>query len=178
MKRVFNALAIVLVAVGLAACEGQPTSSDIQRDRQEKLVQEGVAQVGMPAIKNFRMLKLLKDIQELQDQTGLVTYTYLWSDIQGKLVFFCDSIGYPIPYSTQFSAPESMQRYYLERRGDGGGNDVRHYGVARLPQAEPNGLFIPSSAEGTWVMCKDPNGKEVRPEYVEPRVIVSQFKRH
>jgi hypothetical protein len=45
-----------------------------------------------------------------------------------------------------------------------------------LPQADPNGLFSPASAEGTWVLLKDPNGKETRPVYIEPRIIVSPFK--
>ena len=44
-----------------------------------------------------------------------------------------------------------------------------------LAQADPNGLFSPGSAEGTWIMCKDPKGPDVRPVYVEPRVIVSPF---
>ncbi len=176
MNAAFRVLAIVLLASLVVACEGKPTSSDTQRDRQEQMVLEGVAQVGIPSIKNFRELKLAKDIYEMRDQTGLVTYSYVWSDMQGKLVFLCDSIGYPVPYATQFTAPETMQRYNLPIRGDGYGNDNRHWGVTRLPQAEPNGLFSPSSAEGTWVMCKDPNGKDVRPVYTEPRVIVSQFK--
>jgi hypothetical protein len=45
-----------------------------------------------------------------------------------------------------------------------------------LPQADPNGLFSPASAEGTWILMKDPNGKEVKPVYIEPRIIVSPFK--
>jgi hypothetical protein len=163
---------VVTVLTFLAACSPPPTSSDVQRDRQETMVADGVAQVGVPAIKNFREYKLAKDIYEMRDQTGLVTYTYLWSDINGKLIFFCDSIGYPIPYATQFSAPESVQRFYLPARG----NAPREWGKETLPQAEPNGLFTPGSAEGTWVMCKDPGGKETRPTYVEPRVIVTQFK--
>lgn len=174
MRRITFSLMCVLCAVILSACPGQPTSSDIQRDRQEEVVKEGIAAVGLPAMKNFRELKLAKDIYEMRDQTGLVTYSYLWSDIQGKFIFFCDSIGYPIPYATQFTAPQSMQRYYLKSQSGTGGSS--HYGAQLLPQAEINGLFSPSSAEGTWVMCKDPNGKEVRPVYVEPRVIVSQFK--
>jgi hypothetical protein len=31
------------------------------------------------------------------------------------------------------------------------------------PQADPNGLFSPASAEGTWILLKDPNGKDVCP---------------
>ena len=119
-----------IVILGLTACPGKPTSSDIQRDRQERQIQEGIAQVGVAAIKNFRMLKLLKDIQEMQDQEGLVTYTYVENLVStvvrghtvrgGKFTFFCDSFGYPIPYATQFSAPESMQRFILPAKKKSG----------------------------------------------------------
>lgn len=149
--------------VTLYGCRNNSSSDSIQSKQQEKILQEGSSQVGMPAIKNFRERKLVKDILEMRDQTGLTTHTYLWSDVQGKLVFFCESIGYGIPYATQFTNPQKIE-------------DYTSAGYAILPQADPNGLFSPSSAEGTWVMCKDPNGKDVRPTYVEPRVVVSQFK--
>lgn len=166
MKRL-SLIAIALVAILTAGCaEGRPSSDKVQREQSERLLAEGTSQVGMPAIKNFRERKLLKDILEMRDQTGLATYTYLWSDVQGKLVFFCNSVGYGIPYATQFTNPQKIE------------SSGHNYGYAILSQADPNGLFSPSSAEGTWVMCKDPNGKDVRPTYVEPRVIVSQFKLH
>ncbi len=151
----------------LVGCEaGTPTSDQVQRQQSEQLLAEGTSQVGMPAIKNFRERKLLKDILEMRDQKGLLTYTYLWSDMQGKLVFFCNSIGYGIPYATQFTNPQKIE------------SSGHNYGYAILPQADPNGLFSPASAEGTWVICKDPNGKDTRPVYIEPRIIVSQFKLH
>lgn len=56
------------------------------------------------------------------------------------------------------------------RLGDG----TTHYGV--MAQADPNGLFMPDAAEGTWILLKDPNGTEVKPVYVEPRIVVSPFK--
>jgi len=130
------------------------------------------------------MLKLLKDIQEMQDQTGLVTYTYVENMVPtivnshtargGKFTFFCDSFGYPIPYATQFSAPESMQRYHIAARQ--GTNDTLSYGVTRLPQAEPNGLFTPTSADGTWVVCKDPESDKVGVVYAEPKLVTFPFK--
>lgn len=132
-----------------------------QSDQQATLVAEASAQTGMPAIKNFRERKLLKDILELRDQDGLVTYTYTFSEMTGKYTWFCDSVGYGIPYATQYTSPQR--------------SEYSHGGVA-LPQADPNGLFSPAAAEGTWVMCKNPNGKDVRPIYLEPRVIVSPFK--
>jgi len=145
-----------LFLMGNLECE---TSDDIQRRAQEKILAEGTAQTGMPAIHNFRERKLLKDILELRDQDGLVTYTYVWNEYNGRLVFFCDSIGYGIPYATQYTNP---MKYVVNG--------------ATLPQADPNGLFSPSAAEGTWVMCKNPNGKDVRPVYVEPRIVVSPFR--
>lgn len=154
-----KSVAIALAALTIAGCDGLSSSDTAQSRAQEHIFSEGVAQLGMPAIKNFREKRLLKDIYELRDQTGILTYTYLWSDMQGKLVFFCESVGYGIPYATQYSAPDKV-----------GGLQYS------LPQAEPNGLFSPSSADGTWVMCKDPEGKDVRPVLVEPRSVVSPFK--
>jgi hypothetical protein len=55
----------------------------------------------MPAIKNFRERRLLKSILEMRDQEGLTTFTYTYNEMTGQLVFFCDSIGYGIPYATQ-----------------------------------------------------------------------------
>lgn len=164
MKRILMVIAVGVLFMGAASNEscGARSSDDIQREAQEKILAEGTAQTGMPAIKNFRERKLLKDILELRDQAGLVTYTYVWNEYNGKLVFFCDSIGYGIPYATQYTNPEKITW---------AGGSVSHV----LPQADPNGLFSPAAAEGTWVMCKDPNGKTTRPVYVEPRIVVSPF---
>jgi hypothetical protein len=168
-----STLAIVVVGtIGLSlmglmgnSCDedNDKTSDKKQQEQQEKLLQEGTSQVGMPAIKNFRERKLMKDIIEMRDQEGLTTYTYIWSDFKGTWVFFCNSVGYGIPYATQFTNPQKFVR------------DEIHYGVI-LPQADPNGLFSPSSADGTWVMCKDPKGNVVKPVLVEPRAIVSPFE--
>lgn len=163
MKNHIVTIVLATLAFLLAGCNGPPTSDDIQRVQQERMLQEGTSQVGMPAIKNFRERKMLKDIIELRDQEGLTTYTYVWSDMQGKKIFLCDSIGYGIPYATQFTNPMKME-YNVSK------------GVYVLPQADPNGLFSPAAAEGTWVLCKDPHGDKVEPIYIEPRIIVSPFK--
>ncbi len=157
---------IICVLVGLlfciTGCTLEQSSDQKQTAQQEKILQEGTSQVGMPGIKNFRERKLLKDILELRDQNGLSTYTYTWSEVSGKKTFFCNSIGYGIPYATQFTNPQK--------------SEYQHGAIVTLPQADPSGLFSPASAEGTWVMCKNPNGNDVKPVYVEPKVIVSPFK--
>ena len=156
MKRLVLLLAIV------GACEETLSSDRVQSEQQELILKDGTSAVGMPAIKNFRERRLLKDILELRDQQGLVTFTYLWSEVSGKLVFLCNSIGYGIPYATQFTNPQKIASGYQS-------------GYAILPQADPNGMFSPASAEGTWIMCKDPHGTAVKTVYIEPRVVVSPF---
>lgn len=161
--RILCAAALVVGIVALAACDDVRSSSDqVQAQRTEQLAAEAASAVGIPAITNFREMRLLKDIYERRDQDGLTTYTYTFSELTGKLTFFCTSVGYPIPYAAQFSNPEKL----IRPRADG---------YLSLPQAEPNGLFMPASAEGSWVMCLDPGKNEARAVYTEPRVISSPF---
>jgi hypothetical protein len=160
MKPFIALASIALLSVTLVGCEEYGDSDDKQSAQQERILQEGTAQTGMPAIKNFRERKLLKQIIEMRDQDGLVTYTYTVPETTGRPVFLCNSIGYAIPAATQYTNPEKYE-----------------YTGTTLPQAEPNGLYSPSSAEGSWVMCTDPNGSgKTGPMYIEPRVIVSLFK--
>ena len=167
MKRfVFvTAFALALIAsMGQAnSCGVPPPSSDqVQAQRTETLAREAASAVGIPAVGNFREMRLLKDIYELRDQDWLTTYTYVFSEMTGKLTFFCTSVGYALPYATQFSNPDKYM-YSV-------------HGSTTMAQAEPNGLFMPSSAEGSWVMCLDPTTETARTVYSEPRLIVSPFK--
>jgi len=152
----------VILSLILVGCDRPLSSDKIQQVAQEKLLMEATAKTGMPNIINNRERKLMKDIIEMRDQDGLFTYTYLYAEQSGKLIFACDSIGYGLPAATQYTNPEKVVR-------DSG----QSFGT--IPQADPNGLFSPSSAEGTWVLCKDPNGTETRPVYFEPRIVVSPF---
>jgi hypothetical protein len=88
------------------------------------------------------------------------TYTYI-VDMNGKFHKVCDSIGYGLPYATQFTNPQM-------RVGGQNGN-------VTLPQADPNGLYSPASADGTWVMCLNPNTKRAEPQYIEPRIVTMTY---
>jgi len=159
MKKVFRLIVCSIFFAMLMSSSCENSSDDIQKEQQEKLLKEGSAQTGMPAIKNFRERKMLKDILELRDQEGLVTYTYIFCEMTGKFTFLGQTVGYGIPYATQYTNPQKSE-----------------YSTLALPQADPNGLFSPASAEGTWVLMKDPGGPDVKPVYVEPRIFVSPFK--
>jgi hypothetical protein len=162
-KRIAAAVAAALCLV-VAACEWEPQESSDQRQtqQQEKILQEGTSEVGMANIQTFRERRLMKTILELRDQEGLSTITYNFAEMTGRHVFLCNSIGYPIPYATQFTNPQK-----IEYRSS--------YGTAILPQADPNGLFSPASAEASWVMCIDPRSRDAKVVYSEPRLTVSPF---
>jgi len=156
MKRLL--LAVAVSTLGLTACGPQPESStQIERKKQEELSLQAVQSVGMPAITNFAEKRMFKDILELRDRS-VPTTTYLVG-MNNQLTKLCDSVGYGLPYATQYTNPMRIS-------GDG-------HGYVTLPQADPNGLYSPASAEGTWVLCVDHKDGKAKPIYVEPRIIVS-----
>lgn len=116
-------------------------------------------QVGMPNIVNFQEKKWAKMILEMRDR-AISTYTYT-IDMNGNKHFFCNSVGYGLPYSVQYINP--MKRV------------ANRWGAVAIPQAEPMGLFMPSESSATWILCSDKDGG-VKPVYVEPQIIVSPFK--
>ena len=153
-------LLLVVVAVsalGLTACDEHKTSTQIEREKQEELSLRGVESVGMPAITNFAEKRMMKDIIELRDQ-NVATTVYI-TDMNGKLHKVCNAVGYGLPYATQYTNPQRIS------------SDA--HGYATLPQADPNGLYSPASADGTWVLCVDAKSGKPKPVYIEPRVIVS-----
>ena len=164
MKKTLIILLAVLLAIILSASSCENNSSDSrQMKQQEVMLDELTKQTGMPNIVNGRERRLLKSILELRDQDGLVTYTYLFSEMTGKLIYLGESMGYGIPYATQYTNP--MKPLYTEWRD-----------TPTIPQADPNGLFSPESADGTWIMMLDPTSGEVRPQYIEPKIITLTFR--
>jgi len=149
------------ILASLTACNvPKDNASQIERKKQEELTLRGVESVGMPAIMNFAEKRMMKDILELRDR-NVATTTYIL-DMNGKMHKLCDSVGFGLPYATQFTNPQMPQQPF-------GGNTYV------LPQADPNGLYSPASADGTWVQCVDPKTKKATVVYIEPRIIVSPF---
>ncbi|MBP2654981.1 MAG: hypothetical protein H6Q73_2550 [Firmicutes bacterium] len=164
MKKLIIVLMIMLSTVSLIGCSASSSSQQQEHYQQEQTRREPLAQSGAPVIKNFREKKLLKDIYELRDQEGVTTYTYIVAENTGKLIFLGETIGYGISAATQYNNPKQT----IEGRTQGE--------FVAIPQADLNGLYSPASAQGTWIMFKDPNGNNVKPVYVESRIIVSPFK--
>jgi hypothetical protein len=151
--------------LGNSSCDQTGSSDDIQKKKTDKMLNEAQRQIGMPNIINWQQRKLMKTIFELCDQEDLICYAYIKSDYQGKLIFIGKCVGFGIPFSAQFTNPQKIAK-------------SRNSAYAILPQADPNGLFMPTASSATWLMMIDPKTNKPRPVYIEPEIVVSPFPLH
>ena len=156
------ALLLMAATEGPSGCDAAASTDNKVSQMQAQTLAEAQAQVGMPEIVNFQEKRMMKMIYEMRDQT-IATHSYIVNQMSGCLVYLGASVGYGIPYATQYSNPMVTKTFYQNA-------------ATEHPQAEPNGLFMPAEAHGTWVMLKDPTGDSVKPVYIEPDVIVSPFR--
>lgn len=159
---------MLLLMANQGGCDADTAPTSAERDQQvtEQLANQAVNNVGWPGITNFTEKRQLKMLYELRDNPNLVTYSY-YLDLNGGKHKVCPttSLGYGIPYATQYTNAQRPVWHNYDQGTAG----------VTIAQPEPNGLFPPAAAEGTWVICLAPDGKSLEPVYVEPRVLVSQF---
>lgn len=172
MKSTFlNVLILMcLLLIGISCnTEHTETDDDIQARQTEQSLAEANKDIGMPNITNFQERKIFKTILELRDKESLFTYCYLVNTMTGEVgQFLGKGVGYGIPASTQFTNPTKVGMFRSVENGR-----VPYL----LPQADPNGLFMPTSSTATWYMLLDEKG-DPHPVYIEPLIIVSPIKLH
>ena len=116
--------------------------------------------------KTFKKLESIVGKQYcIQKKEDLICYAYIKSDYNGTLHFIGKCIGFGIPFSAQFTNPEKPIM----------GGKITYRDTNTIPQADPNGLFMPTSSSATWLMMVDPTTNEPRPVYIEPEIVVSPF---
>lgn len=160
--RKFGLVLCVLMTIVGVGCWAEDTATKQQREATQQMTAEAHQAVGMPGISNWQEKRFVRMLYELRDQ-NVATFSYV-QDFNGKLHFVCHSIGYGVPASVQFSNPMAWAV-----------NPIRGNGYGQLPQAEPNGLFMPEGLSATYVMCAKGKSGEVDPIYVEQPVMVSPF---
>ena len=101
-------LALILL-IGLVGCK-EHKADTVQAKATEKMVMEANNRVGMPGITNFTEKRFAKMIYELRDKE-VKTFSY-FIDMNGKLHFLCNSIGYGLPASVQYVNPQRIVRHY------------------------------------------------------------------
>ena len=165
MKKLVLVFSMLVIALLSSSCVERPQSSDAKASaQQEQIARELAAQTGMPSVKNATMKKQLKMIIEECDRQNLICYAYIIPEMTGRPVLLGKCLGYGIPYATQYTNPEKVV-------ADGANGK---WGA--IAQADPDGLFKPASADGTWLMLIDPATNEPHPVFCEPKVLVTPFK--
>lgn len=161
-------LTLVLTIIFTQGCHDPKNTSKAEQAQTEatnKILDEINREIGLPDLKNFQQKRTLKMIMEMCDQTDLICYAYLKSEYTGKLTFLGKCVGFGVPFSAQYTNPYKLQAFDLP--------GTWHYEL--IPQADPNGLYMPTSSSATWLLMVNPKTQEVQPAYIEPEIVVSPF---
>lgn len=162
MKKKLLLLVAVLALVG-CDMEVEPDAERTQQMATKEVLNEINRQIGMPNITNYFEKKMAKEIFELRDNSKLITYAYT-QNLNGEFIYLGKCIGYGLPYSVQYTNPEKIAKSYSQG------------GFAILPQADPNGLYMPSGLSATWLMIINEKTGKAEAMYIEQEVIVRQSK--
>lgn len=168
MKKKIISLIVVLSVICLTftGCYEKSTEQKIA-DQQNQLLQQVTDQIGMPDIKEFFEKKMAKEIIELRDNSKLVCHAYTKNEMTGKYIYEGKCMGFGLPYSVQYTNPQTVQRFSTP----GGAT------WEIVPQADPNGLYMPDSAAATWLMMINEDTGKIEVQYYEPNIVVTQSKK-
>lgn len=144
---------ILFLSPVLTGCNAQ----DIEREQQESNQRSLIDNQPIPNLGGYSFERYVVIQTYLARNRTIATYTYTMTEIDGKIIEICASIGYPIPYATQLTNPLQVAA---------GGP---------IGNPEPNGLYSPDNAEGTIINCANGDGT-ITPTYWEPRVFALPYR--
>lgn len=173
MKRLI--LLFIIGLIFLSGCSTTDLNADTkQTQKQEELEKEMRDNIGDPEITEFWEAQNYNKIMEKRDNPKLICYWYTKNEYTGKYIYEGQCSGFGVPYSTQISNPEKIVEGDKELGYDLSG--YINYPMSK-PQAEPNGLYMPTSSSATWVLVYDQKTKESKVEYVEHLISVTEIKK-
>lgn len=158
-----------LAALTVAACQPAGTTDTADQKaaaQQETIAQRAQDEVGIYTPTRFTRKRLANRIGQMLDDPNLATISYA-QGIDGKLRCIGHTIGFPLPASTQTTAPETYK--WLHRGAAYAGDTPNGWTFERVPQSEPDQLFYPASADATWVLLVNKRG-DAAPAYFEGHV--------
>lgn len=176
MKRILSLLLVVmLVMMSFAGCMedtiDEKSSDQVQAEKAEKVNKQKTMRVGEPSITNFYEANQVKEIYEKRDNAELICYAYV-QNLEGQFIYLGMSKGYGVNASIQFSNPYkvvNMEDIY-------GYNWSGYWELDFMPQAEPNGLFMPEGLAATYISILDEVTGEFGLSYVEDNINVFEHK--
>lgn len=157
-------LAVLLGGADGDGCSSRPnaTAASSEQSTQDLQMQQFLRNQPVPSFDWSLERHMLIQLYAAR-QRATNTFSVVQSDFTGKVLWSCPSMGFPLPYATQLTNPQQViSKYYSATSGG-------HISDGVVSQQEPNGLFSPQGADGTWVPCVDEKGK-ITPVYEERKV--------
>lgn len=142
LKKIILGVAALALALTMTACtSGASTSSDQKRSGQTLRALDKSQPV--PVFNYSQIRQTLIDAETAQADTTQTTTFFFVQGVPNP-VFFCPSIGFPVPATWQVTNPTQMQHY--------NGNPYT------LDQIDPNGIYGGATA-ATYALCVGAGGK-------------------
>lgn len=149
-----GAFITILLVSSLTACTA--TDASQQKGGETAKQEQQAVQTGFNRLSNSQQIPTFDWSQERQTlidvetirATGATSTTAGYLEGVG-LIWWCPSIGAPVPSTYQLSASQQ----WVDLPGD------HTYELKPVDQGEPTGVYIGQST-GTWTICLDDNGKK------------------
>jgi hypothetical protein len=154
--KVAASLAVVVMLCGAGSSCNDDTAVSEEQDQTDNAQQQLLRNQPIPTFDYSNERHNFIEIYKAR-QAAVATFSYVQSPYTGKIMWQCNSIGYPIPYATQITNPSQVI--------------WSNNAAGTVSQAEPNGLYSPAEAAATWVPCVDSAGN-ITPVYEEKDVTV------
>lgn len=144
------ALALV---VGISACGGNSVPSGQQKETKAQQADQTNLENNqpLPNVNYSQERQNLIDI-ELAEVNNVQTTTFIKALGNVDPIFSCPSIGFGIPESASLSNPDQISYAY-----NSWNNGQMDSGV--IAQMDPNGIYAPTTGQGTFVVCLYSNGQ-------------------
>jgi len=166
MKKIFVILSVIVGLVVSGCSPYKADSNQVETAQQNAGVDALINNQPIPNLGGYSFERQVVIETYAARNNTVTTYSYLMT-LTGQIIEICPSIGYPIPYSTQLTAPEKLANNRPEY--------LASPDSSVIPQAEPNGLYPPDNAAATLVQCVQPDGS-VSPVYIEQEVMAFPYR--
>lgn len=140
---------VLVVGLGLGAVACSSNSSDGNAGESKAQHQDTTnleTNQPLPIVYFSQERENLIDI-ELAEVNDVRTTSFVPTFSGDALLYSCPSIGFGIPDSASLSNPAQISSAYVNGNGGQGWSD----GV--IGQMDPNGIYAPTSSQGTWLIC-------------------------
>lgn len=140
---------VVSVCCGAASCGGQSAGQSTENKAQQQDEQSLVTDQPVPHYNYSQIRQTAIDAQDIS-ANGTQTTSFFFLMGNADPIFSCPSLGEPVPNTAQLTNPNQVVTQ------DSQGNGIS--GSATIGQMDPNGIYAPSSSDGTYVICVNGSG--------------------